>query len=257
MANIRNGASSQIDMSIQQHYTNTLHFRAYKRLVEGVRTSESTSSTWECRALSSSGIPEAARHEDTTTPGSGATLTWDSRSLLMGIGQGGATSSSVRSRDQGWFGQFGAVTITEAPSFLIVHNTSGNILIGGNAYSLAAGQRDVSTATLSGEWDGATNSGQCAFSLVANRSTSAVPCQVQIIRSDPRCNFHSPWGIPLPWKSICSSQRFRRLGTCVALMERKWRLRACTELWIVHSRTRNHRHFVGATQYMQLFQLRP
>ncbi len=73
MPNIRNGASSQIDMSIQQHYTNTLHFRAYKRLVEGVRTSESTSSTWECRALSSSGIPEAARHEDTTTPGSGAT----------------------------------------------------------------------------------------------------------------------------------------------------------------------------------------
>ncbi len=44
-------------------------------------------------------------------------LTWDSRSFLMGIGQGGATSSSVRPRDQGWFSQFGAVSITEAPCY--------------------------------------------------------------------------------------------------------------------------------------------
>ncbi len=72
-------------------------------------------------------------------------LTWDSRSFLTGIGQGGATSSSVKSGDQGWFSQFGAVSITEAPSSLIMHNTSGNILIGGTTYSLDAGQCDVCT----------------------------------------------------------------------------------------------------------------
>ncbi len=80
-------------------------------------------------------------------------LTWDSRSFLMGIGQGGATSSSIRSGNQGWSVQFGAMSITEAPSSLILHNTSGNILIGGNAYSLAAGQCDVSASPFSGEWD--------------------------------------------------------------------------------------------------------
>ncbi len=45
----------------------------------------------------------------------------DSRSFLMGIGQSGTTSISVRSRNQGWFGQFGAMSITEAPSSLILH----------------------------------------------------------------------------------------------------------------------------------------
>ncbi len=101
-------------------------------------------------------------------------FTWDSRSFLMGMGQGGVTSSSVRSGNQGWFGQFGAMRITEDRSSLNLHNTSGNILIGGNAYSLAAGQRDVSTSSSSGEWDREKNSGQCAFLLVANRSTSAL-----------------------------------------------------------------------------------
>ncbi len=57
----------------QHHFTNTPHFRAYKRLIEGARASESVSSTRECRALSSSDIPEAATHEGSTTLGSGAT----------------------------------------------------------------------------------------------------------------------------------------------------------------------------------------
>ncbi len=35
----------------------------------------------------------------------------------------------------------------------------------GNAYSLAAGQCDVCTSSFSREWDGAKNSGQCAFSV--------------------------------------------------------------------------------------------
>ncbi len=44
-----------------------------------------------------------------------------------------------------------------------------------------------------------------------------------------------------------SGQPFRRLGMCAALMERKWRLRACTKLWIVHSRTRRPWWFMKET----------
>ncbi len=46
-------------------------------------------------------------------------LIWDSRSFMTGISQGGATSSSARSGNQSWFGQFGAMSITEAPLFFI------------------------------------------------------------------------------------------------------------------------------------------
>ncbi len=65
--------------------------------------------------------------------------------------------------------------LIEAPSSLIMHNTSGNTLIGGNTYSLAAGQCDVSAPPFNREWDREKNSRQCTFSFMANRSTSAVP----------------------------------------------------------------------------------
>ncbi len=81
-------------------------------------------------------------------------LIWDSRSFLMGIGQGDATSSSVRSGNQSWFGQFGVMSITEAPLFFFFFYI----------YSLAAGQCDVSASPFSGEWDREKNSRQCAFS---------------------------------------------------------------------------------------------
>ncbi len=138
-------------------------------------------------------------------------LTWDSRSLMTGIrfDQGGATSSSARSRDQGWFGQFGAVSITEAPSFMIVHNTSGNILIGGNAYSLAAGQCEVCTSTFSGEWDGAKNSRQCAFS----RRTDPPPLsRAESKSSDPTRGATSTLVEESLFLERVSAQRFRRLG---------------------------------------------
>ncbi len=170
MQNIRPGASSRVDMSIRHHFTNTPHFKAYKCLVEGVRTSESMSSMWKCRALSSSDIPEA---------------------------------------------------------------------------------------------DGAKNSRQCAFSLMANRSTSAVTCRVKIIRSDTRCNFHSPWGIPLPRKSICPAVQETgdvrcsdgEKGTAPCLYRALDHKFSYKEALVIYAR--NHRHFVGANQFMQLFQLRP
>ncbi len=112
------------------------------------------------------------------------------------------------------------MSVTKAPSSLILYNNSGSILIGGNAYSLAAGQCDVRAPPSSGEWDREKNSGQCAFSLVVNRSTSALPKRVQIIRTDSGCNLHPPWGIPF-LKSM-SAPRFRRPGMCAALMERKY-----------------------------------
>ncbi len=147
-------------------------------------------------------------------------FTWDSTSLQMGIGQGGASSSSVRSGNQGWFGQFGAMSITEARSSMILYNTSDSILIRGNAYSLAAGHHDVSASPSSGEWDREKNSGQCAFSLVANRSTSALLKQFQIIRT--RLLVQPPLSLrnPLPRKHV--RPWFRRPRMCAALMERKW-----------------------------------
>ncbi len=55
------------------HFTNTPHFKAYKRLVEGARASVSVSITRDCNAFSSSDNPEAATHEGSIVPGSGAT----------------------------------------------------------------------------------------------------------------------------------------------------------------------------------------
>ncbi len=53
------------------------------------------------------------------------TAIWDSISLLMRIGQGGATSSSVRSGDQGWFVQFGAVLLWERSDKTTPSKTTG------------------------------------------------------------------------------------------------------------------------------------
>ncbi len=157
------------------------------------------------------------------------------------------TSPTLYPLGQGWFGQFG--TITKAPSSLILYNTSGCILIGGKAYSLAAGQCDVRASPSSGEWDREKNSGQCAFSLVANRSNSPLSKRVQIIQTDSGCNLHSPWGIP--FLESMSAPRFRRPGMCAALMERK--------IWSARSRRSAACSYRGleqhANQYMPLFQL--
>ncbi len=161
-------------------------------------------------------------------------FTWDSRSFLMSIGQGGATSSSVRSGDQGWFGQFGAVSITEAPSSLIVHNTSGNILIGGNAYSLAAGQCDVCTFPFSGEWDG----GRRTVGNAHSRSWWTYPPPLS--RTGPNHPTRGATSTLLEeslFLERVSALQFRRLGTCAALMERKWQLRACTEVLTIATKS--------------------
>ncbi len=113
------------------------------------------------------------------------------------------------------------------------------------------------------EWDEAKNSGQCAFSLMANRSTSAVPYRVQIIQTDPRCHFHSPWGIPLPRKSICPAIQENGDVRCSdgEKVTAPWLYRALdrtcsyTKALVIYGR--NHRHVVVANQYMLLFQLRP
>ncbi len=163
MQNIRQVQVARSIWAWPHHFTNTPHFKAYKCPIEGARASESVSSTRECRALSPSDIPEAATHEGSTTSGSGATP-----SRPPGIA------------NPSWWGSARMVPpavlsgLKLAPS-LILHKTSGNIWIGGNVFSLAAGQRDVSASHSNGEWDREKSSGQSAFSLVANRSTSALP----------------------------------------------------------------------------------
>ncbi len=56
-------------------------------------------------------------------------LIWDSRSFLTGIGQGDATSSSVLSGNQSWFGQFGAMSITEAPLLFFLYIYTAWLLV--------------------------------------------------------------------------------------------------------------------------------
>ncbi len=131
-------------------------------------------------------------------------LIWDSRSFLTGIDQGDATSRSVWSGNRSWFGQFGAMSITEAPLFFSY------------IYSLAAGQCDVSASPFSGEWDREKNSRQCAFSsswrtdpppLPRSESKSSEPTQGAIStlleespssKACPPCGSED-WGCALLW----------------------------------------------------------
>ncbi len=93
------------------NFTNTPHFKAYKRLVEGARTSESVSSTRECRAGRSAPLISAA-HEGSTTPGSGATpsrppgianpsLWWSARAVPPAVLSGLGTKAG--SAGSGWW----------------------------------------------------------------------------------------------------------------------------------------------------------
>ncbi len=91
--------------------------------------------------------------------------TWDSKSFLMGIGQGGATSSSVRSGNQaGSAGSGWRVSLKLAPPWSCIKPVA------------IFWSEDVSVCLSSGEWDREKNSWQCTFSLVMDRSTSA-PCR--------------------------------------------------------------------------------
>ncbi len=99
------GASSRVDMSLTP--SQTLPFEAYKRLVEGFRAPISDT-------------PEAITHDGSIVPGS----TWDSIYFLPGNGK--AVPPAVPS-SLGTQAGFGAMSITDARSTLISHNTSGNI----------------------------------------------------------------------------------------------------------------------------------
>ncbi len=109
------GASSRVDMSLT--LSQTLPFEAYKRHAEGFRAPMSVR---DCKAPISSDTPEAITHDGSIVPGS----TWNSIYFLPGNGK--AVPPAVPS-SLGTQAGFGAMSITDARSTLISHNTSGNI----------------------------------------------------------------------------------------------------------------------------------
>ncbi len=111
------GASSRVDTPQTPQTSQTLPFEAYKCLVEGFRAPVSVR---DCKAPISSDTPEAITHDGSIVPGS----TWDSIYFLPGNGK--AVPPAVPSR-LGTQAGFGAMSIIDARSTLISHNTSGNI----------------------------------------------------------------------------------------------------------------------------------
>ncbi len=184
---------------------------------------ESVSSTRECRALSSSDISEAATHEGSTTPGSGATppLIWDSRSFLTGIGQG-CHQQLCPVREPSWFGQFGAMSITEAPFYFIFNIQPG-------CWPVRRQRVPLQPSLQRGVRQGDEQQAMCILELVANRSTSAAPY----------------WGCALLWLRESDSPLIAGDS-----------LHACWIVLLLGDYVRKHRHVVGANQYMPMFQLR-
>ncbi len=101
---------------------------------------------------------------------------WDSKSRLIGISQGGRYKRGVSSENQVWEGQNGAMRRRRAPLTFTLHSTAGISFIGGNAYRLTFGHGWANASmprvvgklreNQSGHWDD---------SWEAKRSTSALP----------------------------------------------------------------------------------
>ncbi len=65
---------------------------------------------------------------------------WDSRSRLIGISQGGRYRRGVSSENQVWEGQNGAMRRRWAPLTFTLHRTAGISFTGGNAYTATGGR---------------------------------------------------------------------------------------------------------------------
>ncbi len=64
---------------------------------------------------------------------------WDSKSRLIGISQGGRYRRGTSSENHVWEGQNGAMSRRRTPLTFTLHRTAGISLTGGNAYSLMFG----------------------------------------------------------------------------------------------------------------------
>ncbi len=128
---------------------------------------------------------------------------WDSKSRLIGISQGGRYKRGVSSENQVWEGQNGAMRRRRAPLTFTLHSTAGISFIGGNAYRLTFGHGWANASmprvvgklreNQSGHWDD---------SWEAKRSTSALPNRSQIWDTVWRFNIHSP-----AWASVSTENR--------------------------------------------------
>ncbi len=233
------------------HFTNTPHFKAYKRLVEGACASKSISSTRECSVLSLSDIPQATTHEGSTTPGSGATPShppgianpswWGSAravppAVLSGLGTKAGSGRWVSLKlTPSWSCIPVAISGSEEThtAWLLASTMSARPLPAGSE----TGRRTAGSAP------------SCSW------RTDPPP----LSRRGSKCNLHSPWGIPF----LDSMSALRDRG-CALLW---WRgsdnppragdpLPVCTEPWSERRLViylRDHRHDVGAYQYMLEF----
>ncbi len=100
---------------------------------------------------------------------------WDSKSRLIGISQGGRYKRGVSSENQIWEGQNGAMRRRRAPLTFTLHSTAGISFIGGNAYRLTFGHgwANASMPRVVGKLE--NQSGHWDDSWEAKRSTSALP----------------------------------------------------------------------------------
>ncbi len=144
---------------------------------------------------------------------------WESRSCLIGISQGGRYRRGISSENHVWDGQNGSTSRRRRPLSFTLHRTAGISLAGGNVYSLTFGQGWANASMPRGAGELMENqSGHWNDSCDAKRSSSASPNKSQIWATVWRFNIHSP-GL-----SFCldrkSAARFKTPGTWTALRER-------------------------------------
>ncbi len=164
---------------------------------------------------------------------------WESRSCLIVISQGGRYRRGISSENHVWDGQNGAMSRRRTPLSFTLHRTARNSLTGGNAYSLIFGQGWVNTSMPRGAGELRENqSRNWDDSCGAKRFTCASPNRSQIWATVWQFNIHSP-GL-----SFCldrkSAARFKTPGMWTALKERNlsWdhRRRRRASLFRVHNR---------------------
>ncbi len=129
---------------------------------------------------------------------------WDSKSRLIGISQGGRYKRGVSSENQVWEGQNGAMRRRRAPLTFTLHSTAGISFIGGNTYRLtfSHGWANASMPRVLGKLR-ENQSGHWDDSWEAKRSTSTLPNRSQIWDTVWWFNIH------FPGLSFCLDRKFQ------------------------------------------------
>ncbi len=128
---------------------------------------------------------------------------WDSKSRLIGISQGGRYKRGVSSENQVWRARNGAMRRRRAPLTFTLHSTAGISFIGGNAYRLTFGHgwANASMPRVVGN-SGRTRAGT-GMTLEKQRGPPPL-CQ-----TDPRSGIPSDGSTSIPpaWASVSTENR--------------------------------------------------